>query len=754
MPHRFSCRITAAALAAALALASFQSAARTPEEVRAACRAEGRPCVGLVLSGGGARGFAHVGVIKVLEELGIRVDVVTGTSMGSMVGGAYAAGFTSEELERTVLEVDWDKMLAGRAEREMLSWRRKADDYKGLPSGGVEISREGTPRLPESFVPSEELELFLARKTEPVAKIHNLSDLPIPFAAPATNLVTGKRVIMQEDCTLSEAMRASMSVPGAFAPSKYHGELLVDGGLIDNLPVSLARSMGADIIIAVNVGTPLSGRDELTNVVGVMAQMVNLLTEQNVMASLSELTDKDILIKPDLSAFTSADLKKSKEIIAAGEAAGREAAERLRALASDKAQWTAWNEARTKDFLSFDRSPKIITSVTVAQGKNPAVPEQRILDRADVRVGRRADREQLDNAARAVWADGWFDNVVYRLEPGPDGMAGLVIEPEEKGSGYASLRIGGSLETDFDSISTFSLVFAHTWHLLNEWGGEWRNEIQLGDQQRVLSEFYQPLGTALPLFVMPRASFDRSSYDVYDGDDAVATWRNTMVDAGVLFGWEWQRLGYAGISGGWLSARTNSEIGRDDPPWRSLSAPYFGGELTIDTLDNVSFPTSGMRFKATGKITDRDLGNQGGSHLYSVSALVPWSVGRWTAVTEAEVSRSTIAGAFKLGGAGRMAGVPYGRWSGSRLEYARFTLSRNISDFVPLNAPVWLSGTGEIGRAWNTGPNSLSDEDPREWHSSVSAAIGIDSIVGPVFLSIGRTMDEGTGVYFRWGNRL
>ena len=252
---------------------STSSWAKTPSEVRAACRAEGRPCVGLVLSGGGARGFAHVGVIKVLEELGVKIDVIAGTSMGSMVGGAYAAGFTAKALEDTVLEV-------------------------------IEISNDGTPRFPDAFVPSEELDLFLARKTASSAMVEDLSMLPIPFAAPATNLVTGKRVVMQKDCTLSQAMRASMSVPGAFSPAKRGDDLLVDGGLVDNLPVELTREMGADIVIAVNVGTPLSGREQLNDVVGVMSQMVNLLTEQNVTASLASLSDRDILIRPELKDYT------------------------------------------------------------------------------------------------------------------------------------------------------------------------------------------------------------------------------------------------------------------------------------------------------------------------------------------------------------------------------------------------------------------------------------------------------------------
>ena len=289
---------------------------------------------GPVLSGGGARGFAHVGVLEVLESLGVRVDVVAGTSMGAMVGGAYAAGFSVDELRETVLEVDWSKMLAPRAERPILPWHEKLDDYSGLTLAGVEISEEGM-QFPSAFVPSEELTLFLNRKTSGVDSTKDLSDLAVPFAAVATDLVTGDRVVLQKECTLGLAMRASMSIPGAFAPVPFGEALLCDGGLIDNLPVSLARQMGADVVIAVNVGTPLADRSELKSAFGVMGQMVNLLTEQNVKRSIASLTDADVLITPDLHEFSSADLNESRQIIDRGREAAQKAAEVFPPVGSD-----------------------------------------------------------------------------------------------------------------------------------------------------------------------------------------------------------------------------------------------------------------------------------------------------------------------------------------------------------------------------------------------------------------------------------
>ena len=140
--------------------------------------------------------------------------------------------------------------------------------------------------------------------------------------------------------------------------------------------------------------------------------------------------------------------------------------------------------------------------------------------------------------------------------------------------------------------------------------------------------------------------------------------------------------------------------------------------------------------------------------MFSVNALVPYSVGRWTLAAEGEIGRSSIAGVYQLGGAGRMPGVPYGRWSGSRLEYGRVSLMRNVSDFVPLRAPVWLGGAFELGRAWNDVESEMpGDVNDRAWSKSASIMVGVDSIIGPIFLVLGRAFGEGTEVYFRWGYR-
>lgn len=726
--------------------------AKTAEEVRAACRAEGRPCVGLVLSGGGARGFAHVGVLKVLEKLGVRIDVVTGTSMGSMIGGAYAAGYSAAEIEQIVCSVDWDRMLATRPERRLLSWRRKAEDSMGLSSAAIEIDAHGEAKLPQAVVPSQELDIFLMRHTGTVSMVQDLSDLAVPFAASATDLVTGERVVMQSNCTLGTAMRASMSVPGAFAPMEYEGRLLVDGGLVDNLPVDLAREMGADVIIAVNVGTPLSGRDELQSVLGVMSQMVKLLTEQNVTRSLHSLKASDVLITPDLSGLSSTDLKRSAEIVERGEKAAHLAQIALSRFARPASEWKTWDVERRAFIRDKPFRMEHVLSEVRVEGSE-AVASERVISAARLPLHQPLTNEAIEEGARRVWAEGYFNSLIYRFEPGPDGTEVLVLEPQERSEGYSTVRIGGSLETDFKENHSYNVVFAHTWHLLNPWGAEWRNEVAFGDRHRIRSELYQPLGADSSWFVEAEGSYERTPFDVYVDGDPVMRWRNEQLDARLMLGREFSELGHAGILGGWLRMKAIREIGDRDLRYDSgvRSTPYVGGEVVLDTLDDVDFPTRGFRFSAEGKLTDGDA-NGRSPYIFHTEALVPYSVGPWTAMLRLEKGRSSQADAFQLGGAFHMSGSPNGRWTGSDYEYARITLSRRFPTKFLEGLPVWVGAGFEIGRAYNAGePAGLESSDSR-WRTAGSIYAGLDSMIGPLYMVLGRTHDEGSALYFYWGH--
>lgn len=745
-------RLAAAVTAALILTAAGGLQAKTADEVRAQCRAEGRPCVGLVLSGGGARGFAHTGVLEVLEELGVKVDVVTGTSMGAMVGGAYAAGYTAAQIRDIVVGVDWDRMMAPRADRRDLPWRLKVDDYKNLSANGIEFTKNGQVKLPDSVVPSEELDLFLNDKTGPVNYVNDLTELAVPFGAIGTDLVTGERVVLQKDVNLGRAMRASMSLPGVFAPVMVHDRMLVDGGLLDNLPVALAREMGADVIIAVNVGTPLLKREQLGNVVTVMAQMVNLLTEQNVRQSLADLGPEDILITPDLADFTSADLKRSREIMAIGREAAEKVRKDLARFAVPRAQWAAWDKTRTRAVMPQTRRTEHRLAEIRVEGLQVANPEA-ILNEIDLDTSRPVSNDEIDHASRMVWADGDYSSVRYRFEPGPDGTEVLVFEPKEKKPGYSSIRIGGSLETDFRDEHAFNVLLSHTWGWLNPWGGELTTEVQAGENRRVSSELYQPLGPGSDWFVNPRVEYQVQPFNLYEGGEAVARYRNEMLTGAVGAGYTIGRLGFVRISGGYAWQQSNLEIGINAPEVPDVKSPFLSAEMLLDTLDSVNFPTKGFRFSLEAqRLFDKAEGT-GYRNIYQAGVYVPITYGRWTTLLAGRVGKAALPGVFGLGGAFELTGSPYGRWTGSDMQLGSVRISRNVSDMIGSGSqPIWMGLSLEAGRAWNR--NDDTEAGDKSWHRAVGGYIGIDSLIGPIYLMTGRTADEGWGCYFFWGRKM
>src|SRR4051812_5467175 len=290
-----------------------------------------RPRIALVRSGGGARGFAHIGVLRVLRELHVPVDIVVGTSMGSVIGGAFAAGASVGELEQMARDTDWDSVIADRPARDDLAFRRREEDIL-LPSR-IEfgVNRNGVT-LPPAAAGNAALELALHRVLPPGTRDKPVSQLALPFRSVASDLVTGTLVELV-DTPLFLTMRASLAVPGVFAPVRVNHRLVVDGGLVRNLPVDMARAMGADIVIAVNVGTPLAPEKDLRSAIGVAQQMLQILTEQNVQRSIRELQPQDILVAPDLNGVSFLDFKNYETAMRAGEQAARALATRLAPLA-------------------------------------------------------------------------------------------------------------------------------------------------------------------------------------------------------------------------------------------------------------------------------------------------------------------------------------------------------------------------------------------------------------------------------------
>ena len=331
-------QLTLACLILTLGLAATAAAQQAPSSANASAADVQRPKIGLVLSGGGARGAAHIGVLKVLEELQVPIDLIVGTSMGSIVGAAYATGLSTEEMEKVIKTITTDRLFTDNPPRQDQTMRRKDDDLRPYFVPELAVTPDGV-LLPKGLVTGVALEGELRRLVQ-VTSARSFDELPIPFRAIATDIGTGEMVVLKEGSVV-QAIRASMSVPGAVAPVEMGRRQLVDGGLVRNLPIDIARSMGAEVIIAVNLGTPLLKPEQITSALTVSVQMLNILTEQNVGRSLAELTPRDILILPELGDYSAADFDNLVKTVPIGEAAARKVADRLRALSLPPAQYAA-----------------------------------------------------------------------------------------------------------------------------------------------------------------------------------------------------------------------------------------------------------------------------------------------------------------------------------------------------------------------------------------------------------------------------
>ena len=289
-------------------------------------RRKTRPKIGLVLGGGGARGAAHIGVIRKLKELNIPIDYVAGTSMGSLIAALYATGMNADELDRTIRSLEWGDLFNDDTRRADRPFRRKRDDDLALFGPKLGVGRDSS-LLPRGAISGQKISFLFESLVRDRVQVDNFDDLPIPYRSVTADIATGRTVVLDHG-NLALAMRASMSVPGVFDPVELSGHLLVDGGIVNNVPVDVVRAMGADRLIVVDVGSPLTPRDKLGNLVSVVVQMSSLLIRNNVEVQLATLTEGDLLIRPDIN-ITSADFDKAGEAIDTGYQAADELSQNL-----------------------------------------------------------------------------------------------------------------------------------------------------------------------------------------------------------------------------------------------------------------------------------------------------------------------------------------------------------------------------------------------------------------------------------------
>ena len=718
-----------------------------------------RPRVALVLSGGGARGFAHVGVLKALEAAQVPVDMIVGTSMGAIIGGLYASGMKADELEREILAVDWGGLFNSREPRQLLSQRRKEEDFELSPVLQLGF-RDGEFRLPTGAVSSRSLEVLLRRYTLSTRHLDSFDQLPTPFRAVATDMETGLAVVMDRG-DLAAALRASMSVPGVFSPLAINDRILGDGGLVNNLPVDVARAMGAEVIIAVNIGTPLAGRDTLGTVLGVTTQMVNILTEQNVQASIATLTPKDLLLAPPLGKLTSSDFDKAEALVNIGNAYADTVREALSRFAVDEPRYASWTKARSAQALAnADRVGRIGAIRFEGVSEERA---ERLARALDTEPGQRVDVPKLEADLQKLSAAGDYERIDYTLTRREDnGTEDLTINLRENAWGPNYLRVGLDLRTDFQGEGAFNLRISHNRHWLNESGAEWRNRVQLGETVGLFSEIYQPLGVNSERFVAAYVDGNVNKVELFsDTGDALALVQRQGVKIGADVGWPIGLRGTIGEArlGVVASARrATPELIAAGLPVPSQSVRWtergLRAAIVADQLDFANFPSRGYRGQAELTWGRRDVDGGATTDFTRLDSTFT-AVKSWGAHTFnlggrlAYTNQIPLAAIdeYSLGGFQNLSGYRTAQVAGNYLLFGRLTYYQRLAYNVGLARALFVGGSLEAGNAWT----ERSDITLRKLRGAGSLFVGADTGIGPLYLSIVSAPRGYTGLYLFLG---
>ena len=563
-----------------------------------------RPKVGLVLEGGGALGLAHIGVIQWLEEHRIPVNYVAGTSMGGLVGGIYATGYSAAEVKELVETINWDQVLQGQTPYKDLSFRRKQDavEYPNHLEFGL---RKGL-QFPEGFNSGQDVVMILDRIALPYSEVKDFNDLPIPFACVATDLVSSQAFVFRQG-SLSLALRSTMSLPGVFSPVRWEGHIFADGGLMDNLPVDVAQSMGADLTLAVHLETTKLDPKATLSSFGVLGRSVSVVVAANELRSIEKA---DILISVPLAGFDSLAYNRSEELIKMGYQAAEAKAAVLSALSVDEPTWQAYLARRSGRRLTTP-TPQFVKVV----GTSPKLATAIEKDLND-NIGKPVDTTALQNQLMDLKGDGRFSNLDYEMTS-RDGKPGLLVTGVEKP--YAPPIVQPLLLLDGSSFGgvNFSMGARITFLDFGTYRAELRNDLIVGSQYGINSQYYRPFTASSKWFIAPNGFADYSQYPIYQGNVFVSEYRRSSVGGGLQLGYEFDRvaqltLGYTGAYQSFVPKIGNQAL------LPNVSGRFGGTTLrwAWNGVDDPVLPRSGQYMDISGTWVDA---NPGAAHSFPMS---------------------------------------------------------------------------------------------------------------------------------------
>jgi NTE family protein len=692
-----------------------------------------RPRIGLVLSGGGARGAAHIGVLQVLDQLHVPIDAIAGTSMGAVVGGLYASGLSAKEIATVANSLNWQEAFHDRPPRTELTYRRKEEDESFLVNFPLGI-RNWSFQLPKGLIKGQSLEMLLRRLTVPVATINSFDDLPTRFRAVATDLATGECVVMK-DGDLASAMRASLSAPGLFVPVDREGQVLVDGGIADNLPIDVARMMGVDVLIVVDVGAPLFARDRLGSATAISNQMLSILIRRDATRQLQTLTQSDILISPSMGNASSFDFGIVPRAMAAGANAAQEMSQRLKQLAlspDDYARYQADRAAVQRglpriDFVKVDpSSAPYVDALTGLFGKF---------------AGEQLDPKAVERTITDYYGRGKLEGLDYQVVTDAD-RHGLLISAEPNSWGPDYVRFGLGLQDDFQGNATYNAGARVVLGDITRTGGEWVWDLQTGTSPHIYTELYLPFQQTSAYFLDPHTEFDDVNVPLVDStQNHLAEFRVHTFRTGLDFGRELENIGELRFGAYHEQGGTSVLVGEPEPKTAFNANGYFA-RFSVDQLDDVRFPHNGQLASVEWNSERYEVGGDKPFDRLSLNWLGADTFGRQTAIFWASAGATfnqtnplDVRTQYPLGGLFNLSGIAADSLAGPQYAIARVLLFRKIGrgGDGPFDFPTYIGMSFEAGNVFQ----KLGNINWANSRKDASIFLGIDTFLGPVYLATG-----------------
>ena len=685
-----------------------------------------RPTIGLVLAGGGARGAAHIGVLKYLEDHRIPVDLVTGTSIGAIIGGLYASGLSAREIESLMLEMDWEQALIDDVPRQDRSMQRKfREDQFSIP--GTPGYQGGALKIPSGAIQGQNVILALQDMTQHVAHITDFDALPRAFKAVATDIVTGEMVVLDTG-NLAVALRASMGVPAFFAPIEVDGRLLVDGGITNNLPIELAQAMGADVLIVVDITSPMLPKSALGNLLTITDQLTRLLVVNNTQVQKARLTADDILLVPDLADFSAVDFSAAADAIKVGEETIKARQQALRPFMQSREAY----RAVTKPIV---RAPTIASIELVNE---TALANTVLRQRIFTKVGDRFNLKQVARDVNRIHGLGHFELVSFTQKQENDQTV-LAISADKKAWGPNYLHFGFNLESEFKHDSRVSFLVGYSQQEVSQYGAEWLTSASIGDEPSLESSLYWPLDPAGSTFGYLSGGYsDRALYDYENAlRTTVYALRGLEVAAGI--GFEYQGSWRTTIGLRRTEGRAHAVSGVSQRSALGFDESSLEWRFVFDTRDDIDFPAHGAIIDASWSLYHEALGSENRYGQWTLRA------GRYFEKNEHNLGINLYLGAatdtpsinseFHIGGYGLLTGLSTQARRGAAMSVLSAIYYQRYNALPALDGLIGV--TLEYGGAWD----KTDDVSAAGALGSLGAFIGADTPLGT--LQIGFAIAEG-----------